>query len=789
MPAQTYASVSEDSAASGPETAPPEGYEQAWGNAAEGARIVPNSYLAVTRPALLQVLTDGEPSATTTGVDAGEIVREAVPGGGDDDPDHTLVATSFELFGWLEDDAIERIPAPENFGVTLDTADPDTRMPQLAPGDYDRLAFAEAETDVFLAARSDVLPFATVHRMEAFVVLETTVIGKRTWNRVKIVRDPPVIAWMPDATRAVDSAPEEPAQWTEDLEEGVVDSPAVLALEQQLDGMGYHVSTPDEHFGPFTTWAVEDFQRENGLTVDGQVGPMTRDALRDAHDAPDAETWTAGYRMRTVSNTRVFTPSGTQSEAGMTSAVQQRPAGMGPIDGEVEVLWAGGAPVTTEQDGLVYWFVRALDGGGTTGWVRADWVTADGAQGEGTSVRDEIAAMCPNGITVSFVAQHADPDRHFSTFLAEAGPFAAQSNAVALAGGQLVTGTSNLITQKDDIVAILARIQELLRGDEPTVPQWARVAHVGIFTHGSTQADRDDNNMGVLETDYADWNQEGNLRVRDLQGFASTLALFGTSDMRMSLFACSTGASPDEYQSSAQPEHAVTTAGDASPADRLADGMLAAGFSDPTVMGHTSVGPTVRNPDLRLFGGGDTAISPFPWAMLPLSPWLGEELDAARAMMVDPEERFERELWRWYKQSVIYDPEEGITVGNYRFTFLISTDPEMFRVAAQAEARKWVREQLPAWGVHMGGVELGSDVPIPARYRSVEEMPGIRPDIPPHAPLVVIGAPETWHADTTPDHVTPIEWTDEHGDTQRAWVSTRYIVPSPEKAEGGAPPG
>ena len=87
-----------------------------------------------------------------------------------------------------------------------------------------------------------------------------------------------------------------------------------------------------------------------------------------------------------------------------------------------------------------------------------------------------------------------------------------------------------------------------------------------------------------------------------------------------------------------------------------------------------------------------------------------------------------------------------------------------------------MRAQLPAWGVFLGGVELGSDQPVQARYETGDPIPNPAP-IPPHAPLVVVGSPEIRYPNGVTDPVTPVEWTD--GDeTCRAWVSTRFIVPS-----------
>lgn len=56
---------------------------------------------------------------------------------------------------------------------------------------------------------------------------------------------------------------------------------AVRDLQAALSGAGYPVAV-DGAFGPLTQDAVERFQRDAGLSVDGIVGPRTRAALRQA---------------------------------------------------------------------------------------------------------------------------------------------------------------------------------------------------------------------------------------------------------------------------------------------------------------------------------------------------------------------------------------------------------------------------------------------------------------------------------------------------------------------------
>ena len=56
----------------------------------------------------------------------------------------------------------------------------------------------------------------------------------------------------------------------------------VKYLQQKLKALGYNVGNIDSSFGPQTRKAVEDFQKDNNLEVDGSVGPATRAKLNSS---------------------------------------------------------------------------------------------------------------------------------------------------------------------------------------------------------------------------------------------------------------------------------------------------------------------------------------------------------------------------------------------------------------------------------------------------------------------------------------------------------------------------
>ena len=54
----------------------------------------------------------------------------------------------------------------------------------------------------------------------------------------------------------------------------------IREIQQRLQIMGYEPGLPDGVFGPKTYAAVLEFQRNQGLLVDGEAGPLTLAALR-----------------------------------------------------------------------------------------------------------------------------------------------------------------------------------------------------------------------------------------------------------------------------------------------------------------------------------------------------------------------------------------------------------------------------------------------------------------------------------------------------------------------------
>lgn len=653
-----------------------------------------------------------QPSAVLLEIDA--IVRAATPAIATQQvPAHRYICTAAELFGWVPETSVVAVaskPAPVPGAEGLDEEVPVDDLPQLEAGDYDHLYALTEDAAVYAHPGPSVTVMTTASKMETVVALgEPAMIEAQSWQQVRLVRKPPVIGWLKAADSNKVSTDTLSTSLTGTPSLSLLNKsvgPAVRELEQLLSDQGYATGSIDETFDEATDKAVRKFQTDKKIYVDGDVGPQTVEKLKEGATAKPAEptptgTWVSGYQLRGAPIGHATTTSGAASSAGYSLA------GALSMSGPCEVLQQNGTPAIYESDSGTMWYVRAEDG--ISGWMLAQNIEAaqrligpeePNAHAATTSLTDELAAMCPNGITVAFVTQFTDrKGRAFDTFLHEGATFATNHQAVALSGGQIVTGTVNLITHKDQITGILATIQQALRGDAETLPAWARVAHMAFFTHGSwTRGPR----IGGLQTDGDAWEQDGVLRSDDLEGFARTLTAYCTSDLEVSMFACSTGAedqtgknlSPEAIDSMGWGQQDTLKGGETSFADVMSDELVGAGAGDAQVMGHTTVGHTVQNPAARLFTGAeDGGVNVFNWVFLPLDSWLASELadvEASKVTSLPPSEYLEYKLFNFYQQLVNEDPA---------LTTRMSSDPELFKVEVRERAIPWLHEELARLGV------------------------------------------------------------------------------------------
>ena len=81
----------------------------------------------------------------------------------------------------------------------------------------------------------------------------------------------------------------------------------VSRAQAQLEAAGFELGEVDGIFGRRTRAAVEAFQRQMGLTVDGIIGPSTQARLRDPRDTFQPPAVTPSQPV--TPNTRVKTPA------------------------------------------------------------------------------------------------------------------------------------------------------------------------------------------------------------------------------------------------------------------------------------------------------------------------------------------------------------------------------------------------------------------------------------------------------------------------------------------------
>ena len=98
--------------------------------------------------------------------------------------------------------------------------------------------------------------------------------------------------------------PKDPATWPT-LRKGNKNT-YVKQMQQMLDKLGYNLGICgiDGDFGTATEKAVEQFQKDHGLTVDGICGPKTLEALRKAVENPEPQPAEKKYRITVTGLTK-----------------------------------------------------------------------------------------------------------------------------------------------------------------------------------------------------------------------------------------------------------------------------------------------------------------------------------------------------------------------------------------------------------------------------------------------------------------------------------------------------
>ena len=130
------------------------------------------------------------------------------------------------------------------------------------------------------------------------------VAGKNTLARMEALKSAGPVSVIPTTTAAPSVQASPGTTYREGtLAPGMTGS-AVSELQTQLKTLGYYTKGVDGNFGSGTQAAVEQFQREHGLSVDGVAGPKTKAAIAQAVEKASAAANTSNtYRNLTVGST------------------------------------------------------------------------------------------------------------------------------------------------------------------------------------------------------------------------------------------------------------------------------------------------------------------------------------------------------------------------------------------------------------------------------------------------------------------------------------------------------
>jgi peptidoglycan hydrolase-like protein with peptidoglycan-binding domain len=150
---------------------------------------------------------------------------------------------------------------------------------RLLSGIFIAIAVAGAGVAVALAVTSDD-PSSSSARSPIERTTSTTSTTTSTTTTTTTTEPPTTTTAPPTTTTTTEPPPV--------VEEEVAD-PDVTALQTRLSELGYWLGEPDGNYGHLTRQAVMAFQKANGLSRDGEAGPVTMEALAVATGPPAAQ--------------------------------------------------------------------------------------------------------------------------------------------------------------------------------------------------------------------------------------------------------------------------------------------------------------------------------------------------------------------------------------------------------------------------------------------------------------------------------------------------------------------
>lgn len=122
--------------------------------------------------------------------------------------------------------------------------------------------------------------------------------------------------------------------------------PAVRSIQKKLKDQGYYSYTIDGKFGQKTEKAVKTFQSEQGLQIDGIVGPQTRAALDNQHKDAKEKSSDATPKTKTKS-AKVHTSANHSGLMAEAKSLQGTP-----------YKWGGDAPGGFDCSGFIQYVFK-----------------------------------------------------------------------------------------------------------------------------------------------------------------------------------------------------------------------------------------------------------------------------------------------------------------------------------------------------------------------------------------------------------------------------------------------
>ena len=285
-------------------------------------------------------------------------------------------------------------------------------------------------------------------------------------------------------------------------------------------------------------------------------------------------------------------------------------------------------------------------------------------------VLEQIKTLFPNGITVAICPQFKKTIHGASEFLLQAGIFATNQKAVGLSStGEVVLGIPVYIKELEDVIeaiqaihlGILQKYLDSNKTDGETQPSttttdepaFTKIKNLALFSHGESWGlGLNESNTfisgGLHSKDTAD--NPANI-VAFVRGISSAI----TSDLRVELFACSTGHDPVRTDYEEWTKH---TQGDSAGANSFAASLTNALGPDGTVSGHITAGHTTENFAARVFGAeadGKEGIHIFDlmydesFIKNEVGRLFPDKTDSERALMHDS---LREQMWAHFKDSV-----------------------------------------------------------------------------------------------------------------------------------------